>query len=177
MQLPGIARVVVGDASICEANLSGRDALELVPRQPGMISMLVWINGLDAAHRRQLLIIVESGGVARTVDEFDSVLTEPIDGRLVLITGEHAIIPAAGVTQCAMKDSAVAQPRGGHLGELIIEARAEGATWLLLWNGTRRAKKHFVVVHSRSWVEAEPDDGVRNPVPVLSTPEVELQNR
>lgn len=155
-----LKRIAIGDASICDAVLTGPDAFVLVPRRPGRTSMLVWTGGDGAAHRKQLLVTVESGGISRTVDELDTVLTEPVVGRLVLIAGEHAIVDVpAALRQFTIVDSTVAAVRVGHPGEVIVEARAAGATSLLVWTGKSRPESLFVVVHPRAPWEPEDQSG------------------
>ncbi len=164
-----LTRVAIGDATICEATLTGSDTLALVPRRPGTTSMIVWADGTTAAHRRQILLTVESGGITRTSEEADATLTEPRSGRLVLVAGEHAILDLPVTTRLAMVDSNVAVARAGEPGEVIVEGRACGATSLLLWNGTHRQVSLFVVVHPRSQRLPEPDDPEelpKRPVPV-----------
>jgi hypothetical protein len=167
----GLTRVAVGDATICEATLTGSETLALVPRRPGTTSLIVWADGTTAAHRRQILLTVESGGIKRTSAELDGTLTEPRSGRLVLVAGEHAVLDLPATTRLAIVDSNVAVARAGLPGEVVVEGRASGATFLQLWAGTHRQVSLFVVVHPRSQAEPEPDDPEESPtlpVPVGS---------
>lgn len=165
-RVPGLTRVAVGDASMCEALVTGPDELELVPRRAGLASMLVWTAGHDAAHRRQLVVSVESGGFARNADEADAVRTEPLDGRLVLIAGERAVIDGRGALQFGVVDEAVAHVREARRGELVVEARAMGATRLRLWTGGPRPQSILVVVHAHTPPEADDDAGPDVPAPL-----------
>lgn len=162
LSVPSLVRVAVGDASTCEAIASGPDELELIPRRAGTTSVLVWTGGPGGRHRRQLLVTVVSGGVVRSVDDADAVLTEPLDGRLVLITGERQAIDVPALTHFAVLDATVAQVHLGGRGELIVEGKAAGATRVLAWTGKSRPESHFVVVHPRT--RGDPEEG---PAPAL----------
>ncbi len=170
LRIPSVTRVVVGDASMCEAVLEGSDALVLVPRRPGMTSMLVWTGGTSSAHRRRLLVVVESGGVVHVVDDFDAVLIEPFDGRLVLVTGEHAILDVPGATRFAVTDEAVAQVRINLGGALVVEGRSAGATRVLVWTTKAVPEVRFVVVLQRARWEPLPDDPPAGDGPLLAQP-------
>jgi len=159
LRVPSLTRVVVGDAATCDAVLSGPDELELVPRRAGTTTLLVWTGGDGYAHRRLLLVTVESGGVVRSADETDAVLTEPLDGRVVLIAGERATLETPPPLQFAVRDPAVARVHLGRQGELVVEGRAAGATHVLVWTGKPRPESHYVVVHPRDRSDPEQDPG------------------
>jgi Flp pilus assembly secretin CpaC len=164
LEVPSLTRVAVGDASTCEAIASGPDELELIPRRAGTTSVLVWTGGPGGAHRRQLLVTVVSGGVVRSVDDSDAVLTEPLDGRLVLISGERQAIDIPSLTHFAVLDATVAQVHLGGRGELIVEGKAAGATRVLAWmTGKSRPESHFVVVHART--RCDPEEAPEPPLP------------
>lgn len=161
----GLTRLEVGDAAICDATPAGPDGFELSPRRPGTTTLLVWAGGRTPAHRRQLLITVSSGGIARSSTEVDATLTEPRTGRLVLLPGEHAIVDLPPKARFAVKDEAVVVARSSDDGELILEGRLPGATRLLVWAGTKRARSLFVVVHPRAPADAPVDDPLPPPDP------------
>jgi hypothetical protein len=166
-RVPSLTRVAVGDASMCEALVTGDGELELRPRRAGRTAVLVWTGG----HRRQVLVTVVSGGVVRSSDDSDAVLTEPLDGRLVLIAGEQWSLAAPGLTQFAVLDPEVAQVRAGGRGDLVIEGKRAGATRLLVWNGKSRPETHFVVVHTRTPFDPPEDfDESPRPGPIRAAP-------
>lgn len=169
LKVKDLKRVELGDASLADAAIDGADAIALKAKRPGTTTMLVWAGGLTAAHRTQLLVTFEAGGIARSADEVDATLTEPF-GRLVLVSGEHAVVDVpADDARFAVKDEGVAVLRMSALGDLVIEGRAPGATRLLLWKGTKQAKSLFVVVHPRAPADAPVDDPIAPddaPVPV-----------
>lgn len=171
LRTPRLARVVAGDESLCGARLEG-DALVLTPRRPGKTPLLLWLGGLEAKHRRQVLLTVETGNVSRTTDELDAVLTEPLDGRLVLIAGESALVSLPANSRVASADEAVARVLGVRDGQLVVEGRRAGATWLRVWTDGQRPRAQFVVVHAHwPWVDdtevtVEPYDEVYDPLPL-----------
>jgi Flp pilus assembly secretin CpaC len=167
-RVPSLTRVAVGDASMCEAIVTGDGGLELRPRRAGRTAVLVWTGG----HRRQVLVTVVSGGVVRSTDDFDAVLTEPLDGRVVLIAGEQWSLAAPALTQFAVIDPTVARVRvrPGGRGELVIEGQRAGATRVLVWNGKSKPETHFVVVHARSPFDPPESFEWPPPGPVPSAP-------
>ena len=169
LKVKDLKRLELGDASLAEADLAGADTIALKGKRPGTTTLIVWAGGTTAVHRKQLLVTIESGGIARSADEVDQALTEPF-GRLVLLSGEHAIVdvPAANA-RFAVKDEGVAVLRMNAMGDLVIEGRGPGATRLLLWKGAKKAKSLFVVVQPRAPADPPVDDPVDvpdGPVPV-----------
>lgn len=166
VRVPGLTRVIAGDASLCDAVPVSDDELELRPRRPGVALVLVWAGGLTRAHRRELLVDITSGDVRHSVDDDDALVTEPLDGRLVLVAGESALLPAPQVTRVAVGDPSVVRVHAAAGGELVVEALARGATRLYVWTTGPRPQARFVVVHAH--VPGEPpveDDGGPSPKP------------
>jgi hypothetical protein len=153
-----LRRALIGDGLLCDAAVSSADALELTPRRPGMTNLFVWTGGVDALHRHEILVLVESGGVSRSADDLDAVLTEPLTGRLVLITGEHAILDLPPAARFAINDPSVAIASASPRGELVIDARAAGATFLRTFTGSGVPRSTFVVVHAHSPGDPPEDD-------------------
>ncbi len=146
-----LRRVVSGDPTTCEASLLGADRLRLLARRPGRAAVLLWVGGTDAAHRRTLVVTAE-GGVHRTQDDVDATLTEPLDGRLALIAGEHARVPLPGTRRFASRDPSVVVASLHPSGELLVEARGVGATWVQTWGNDGTPGRLWVVVnHHSAW--------------------------
>ena len=154
INVPSLTRVIVGDPSMCDARIVGPDELEVVPRRPGRASFIVWAGGLDVAHRRRVFVLVEAGGVVRSMTDSDAVMTEPADGRLVLVAGERATLELQA-TSVGVRDQDVVRVRSGPDGELVVEGLRSGATWLYVWTGGPRPALRFVVVHESSPGEVE----------------------
>ncbi len=183
LRLPGLRRVISGDPSLCEAVLEPDDTVRLVVRKPGMTGLLLWVGGTDAAHRRTL-IVDSNAGVQRTADDRDDDLSEPLDGRLALVAGEHARVPAPGTRRFESRDPSVVVASLHASGELVVEARGVGATWVHTWADDGTPGRFFVVVnhhtgwdpHSIDWLlklEAERRESEATPVPVRETKSVE----
>jgi Pilus formation protein N terminal region len=151
VELAQLQRVVSGDPTICEASLLGADRLRLLSRRPGRAVMMLWVGGTDAAHRRSL-VVNATGGVERTQDDVEAILTEPLDGRLALIAGEHARVPVPGTRRFESRDPSVAFARLHPSGELLVEARGVGATWVQTWAEDGTPSRLWVVVnHHSAW--------------------------
>jgi hypothetical protein len=183
LSLPGLRRVISGDPSLCEAVIEPDDTVRLVVRKPGMTGLLLWVGGTDAAHRRTV-IVDANAGVQRTADDRDDDLSEPLDGRLALVAGEHARVPVPGTRRFESRDPTVVVASLHASGELVVEARGVGATWVQTWADDGTPGRFFVVVnhhtgfdpHSIDWLlrlEAERRAGEATPVPVRDTTSVE----
>lgn len=149
LEVAQLRRVVSGDPTICEASLGAGDTLHLLSRRPGQAVLMVWAGGTDAAHRRPL-VVTSQGGVQRTADDVDAILTEPLDGRLALIAGERARVPVPGTRRFESKDPSVAVATLHPSGELLVEARNVGATWVQTWADDGKARRLWVVVNQHS---------------------------
>lgn len=168
LPLTGVRRVAVGTPDICDAVVSGEGQLELRPLNPGLTLVIGWSGGMEAKHRFQLLVMVESNGVTRSAEEFDAALTEPLEGgRVALIAGERYLLQRGAVERFAVKDESVAVASAE--GELVVlTARARGATRFVTWDSRGRETSRFVVVHERSrppkpeW-DRPPPDVLRGP--------------
>lgn len=151
LDIAQLRRVVSGDPTICEASLGAGDTLQLLSRRPGQAVLMLWAGGTDAAHRRTL-VVNSQGGVQRTADDIDAILTEPLDGRLALIAGERARVPVPGTRRFESKDPSVAIATLHPSGELLVEARSVGATWVQTWAADGKAHRLWVVVnHHSAW--------------------------
>jgi hypothetical protein len=151
LELPQLRRVVSGDPAICESSLGPGDTLRLLSRRPGETVLLLWVGGTEARHRRAL-VITAKGGVNRTADDLDESLTEPLDGRLALIAGEHARVPVPGTRRFESRDPSVVVATLHPSGELLVEARGVGATWVQTWADDGTPGRFFVVVnHHTVW--------------------------
>lgn len=156
LNVKDLKRLALGDAALFDATPTGPGTFEISPRRPGTTTLFVWAGGLTAKHRKSLMVTVE-GGFARSTDEVDGAFTEPA-GRLVLVSGEHALVDLPPNAMFAIKDESVVVARASEDGELILEGQKPGATRVLLWLGHKRAKSMFVVVHPRAAPPPAVDD-------------------
>jgi Flp pilus assembly secretin CpaC len=165
LHVPRLARVVAGDAAACEVRQVGPDELELLPRQPGVTMVVVWSGGSSSANRRAVLVDVAAGEVSRSADDELDVDTDPVDGRLSLISGESALCAVGGVTRVAVADASVVRVRPAGAGEVLVEGLAAGATRVTLWTGESRRETRFVVVHEHTEAPPPVVDPLPMPVP------------
>jgi Flp pilus assembly secretin CpaC len=167
VRVPGLARVVSGDATLCEVGQVAPDELELLPRRPGVALVLLWAGGSTHTHRRRLLVDITSG-VSRSVDDDDAVATEPVDGRLSLIAGESALLAVPQLTRVGVADPSVLRVRVAADGALLVEGLAGGATHLLLWMADARPQRRFVVVLPHTAAPPPVDEEAPLPPPLTA---------
>lgn len=145
-----LRQVVVGNSDVCDAAVSADGRLELNPLNPGMTTLVAWAGGSKKQHRFQMIVIVESNRVKRSVEDFDAVLTDPLEGnRVSMIAGERYLVPRGATKRFGVKDDAVVVASGeGTM--VVLTAQRAGATRLVTWDAKGKVSSRFVVVHERS---------------------------
>ncbi|MDP1826528.1 MAG: protein kinase [Archangium sp.] len=120
VQVPGLTRLTMGDASIVDVTMQGDGRLRFVAGEPGRANVFVWTR--DA---RRLEYLVEVVAVPVSLSE------PPVE----LVVGLQQVLTFKGVTRVAVSDPAVCEVKWLGAEELLLLPQRPGKTTLQVWSG------------------------------------------
>jgi Flp pilus assembly secretin CpaC len=129
LNLPGLTRITMGDASVVDVRTDGDGRLHFTAGLTGTANVLVWTR--DA---RRFEYVVEVTG-----------LPAPEVGPLPLVVGLQQVLDFPGVTHASINDPTVCEVKrlGDH--ELLLLPQKPGMAILQVWMGAKGATRVLFV--------------------------------
>jgi Flp pilus assembly secretin CpaC len=129
LQLPGLTRITMGDASIVDVTTQGHGQLLFVAGQPGKANVLVWTRD---ARRFEYVVEVTAAEPSTEVP-------------LELVVGLQQVLTFPGITDAKIADAAVCDVQRLGAQELLLLPQRPGRTTLQVWNGEASQSRSLVV--------------------------------
>jgi Flp pilus assembly secretin CpaC len=129
LNLPGLTRITMGDASVLDVRTSGNGQLHFTAGLPGTTNVFVWTR--DA---RRFEYVVEV-----------TALPAPEGGPVPLVVGLQQVLDFPGVTHASVSDPTVCEVKrlGDH--ELLLLPQKPGTATLQVWMGAKGATRALFV--------------------------------